>query len=245
MTTTQQPNRFERQRMAESAVQSLLLYTGRYDEALAIIKAQFCGEDPTAIPERFNFYLENWLREVVGMIRPAVGRSEFIRALLALTPSDQDPAIAFWRVANTHGVQPDVFPDLMDMLGADLNREVALYVTPRLDLAARNGSNLMHGPLWLVLLLCVCRPTKGTSLGVLAYKKSFTEDDLAWIDKAANLAAKHGADLGLSKTVTWKRSKPVLQAMVANIEARHLRQAVGEVSADQVEPIRARGRARL
>ncbi|MGK8200650.1 hypothetical protein [Burkholderia cepacia] len=49
----------------------------------------------------------------------------------------------------------------------------------------------------------------------------------------------------LRKTVTWKRSKPVLQTMVANIEARHIRQAVGEVSEEQVEPIRARGRARL
>ena len=242
MTTNQQPDTFERQRQSESAVRSMLIYAGRYDEAMAIIKAQFCGEDPTAVPERFNFYLENWLREVVGMVRPSAGRSEFIGALLALTPSDQDPVAAFWRVANTYGVQPDVFPDLMDILGAHLNREVALYVTPGLD---ANGSDLMRGPLWLVLLLCVCRPNQARSIGVLAYKKSFSDADLAWIDEAAALAAKHGADLGLSKTVTWKRSKPVLQTMVANIEARHIRQAVGEVSEEQVEPIRARGRARL
>lgn len=78
---------------------------------------------------------------------------------------------------------------------------------------------------------------------MLAYKKAFSEADLAWIDEAASLAAKHGADLALANTVTWKRSKPVLQDLVTNIEARHLRQAL---DADQVEePVRARARSRL
>ncbi|WP_257765173.1 hypothetical protein [Burkholderia glumae] len=36
----------------------------------------------------------------------------------------------------------------------------------------------------------------------------------------ATLAAKHGAELGLSKTVTWKCNKPALQRMVSNIGAR-------------------------
>ncbi len=242
MNTEQQ--RSQRKLQAENAVGSLIC-EGRYSEALTAISAQFCGEDTTAVPERFNFYLENWLCEVVGMVRPSASRSEFIRALLALTPSDQDPVAAFWRVANTHGVQPDVFPDLTDIRGDDLNRKVALYVTSGLNLSVRNGSDLMRGPLWLVLLLCVCRPAKGTSLGVLAYKKSFTEDDLAWIDGAATLAAKHGADLGLSRTVTWERSKPVLQAMVGNIEARHIRRTADAVLSNQGEPLRARERVRF
>ncbi|NTX43085.1 hypothetical protein HT749_06695 [Burkholderia cepacia] len=232
-------DREERLLRAETQVHTLI-YAGRYDEALAAIKARFCGEDRTAVPERFNFCLDTWLNQVVGMVREPAGRSAFIRELLIL--SDTDPMAAFWRVANTYGVQPDVFPDLVEILGAHLNREVALYVTPGLDV---NGSDLMQGPLWLVLLLCVCRPNQARSIGVLAYKKAFSDADLAWIDEAAALAAKHGADLGLSKTVTWERSKPRLQAMVANIEARHIRQAVGEVSEEQVEPIRARGRARL
>ncbi|MCA8148106.1 protease [Burkholderia vietnamiensis] len=242
MTTEQKPNEYERMRHAQRPVMGLI-YTGRYSEAMAAIRAQFCGEDETAVPERFDFDLDTWLHDVVGAVRKPEGRSAFIRELLTLT--DKDPMRAFWRVANTNGVQPDVFPDLVDILRADLNREVALYVTPGLSLSTREGSDFMVGPLWLVLLLCVCRPSRSGSLGVLAYKKSFSEEDLAWIDQAAALAAKHGADLGLCKTVTWKRSKPVQQAMVANIEARHLRQAVDAIPADQAEPIRALVRARL
>ncbi|MGK8203134.1 hypothetical protein ACRS8P_28005 [Burkholderia cenocepacia] len=237
MSNEQKSNQFERKLRAQSPVNDLI-YAGRYDDAMAAIRAQFCGDDETAVPERFNFYLENWLYDVVGAVRKPEGRSAFIRELLTLT--DKDPMMAVWRVANTHGVQPDVFPDLVDILRADLNREVALYVTPGLNLSARQGSKLMVGPLWLVLLLCVSRPSRSGSLGVLAYKKSFSDADLEWIDQAAALAAKHGADLGLCKTVTWKRSKPVQQDMVANIESRHLRQTVDAVPVDQAEPIRAR-----
>ncbi|AOZ05906.1 hypothetical protein [Cupriavidus malaysiensis] len=237
MSNEQKPNQFERKLRAQSPVNDLI-YAGCYDDAMAAIRAQFCGDDQTAVPERFNFYLENWLYDVVGAVRKPEGRSAFIRELLTL--SDQDPVMAFWRVANTHGVQPDVYPDLVDILRADLNRVVSLYVTPGLNLSAREGSEFMVGPLWLVLLLCVCRPSRSGSLGVLAYKKSFSDEDLEWIDQAAALAVKHGADLGLCNTVTWKRSKPVQQAMVANIEARHLRQAVGEDTADREQPIRAR-----
>ncbi|MBR8082524.1 hypothetical protein KDX23_07175 [Burkholderia vietnamiensis] len=229
----------ERYQQAESPVQTLI-YTGRYDEALAAIIERFSGEgeDQAAVPERFPFYLETWLSQVVGMVRAPVGRAAFIRELMAL--SDEDPVAAVQRVANSYGVRPDVYPELVALLGSDLNREGELYVTPGLD---DTGSDLMQGPLWLVLLLCVCRPKQARSIGVLAHKRTFTQDDLAWIDEAASLAAKHGADLGLAKTVTWQRSKPVLQAMVSNIEARHLRQAL---DADQVEePVRARARSRL
>ncbi|MCA8287537.1 hypothetical protein [Burkholderia vietnamiensis] len=230
----------ERYQQAESPVQTLI-YTGRYDEALAAIKARFCGEDRTAVPERFQFDLDTWLYQVVGMVRAPAGRAAFIGELLTL--SDKNTMAAVWRVANTYGVQPDVYPELVALLGSELNREVSLYVTPGLNLSSREGSDFMKGPLWLVLLLCVCRPNQTRSIGVLAYKKSFSEADIAWIDQAAALAAKHGADLGLAKTVTWQRSKPVLQAMVANIEERHLRQAL---DADQVEePVRARARSRL
>ncbi|HDR8943097.1 TPA: hypothetical protein QDB15_000025 [Burkholderia vietnamiensis] len=235
-------DRRERHRQAEIPVQALI-YAGRYGEALAAIIERFSGEDQTAVPERFPFDLDTWLCQVVGMVRESAGRAAFIRELMALNETDPVPAV--WRVANTHGVQPDVYPELVVLLGSNLNREVSLYVTPGLNLSTRKGSEVMQGPLWLVLLLCVCRPTRATSIGVLAYKKSFCAADIAWIDQAASLAAKHGADLGLCKTVTWKRSKPVQQDMVAIIEARHLRQAVSEDTADQEQPIRARGRARL
>ncbi|MDN7536795.1 hypothetical protein [Burkholderia cenocepacia] len=240
----------ERYQQAESPVQTLI-YTGRYDEALAAIKARFCGEDRTAVPERFPFDLDTWLYQVVGMVRAPAGRAAFIGELLTLSDknpmaavwrgaSDEDPVAAVWRVANTYGVQPDVYPELVVLLGADLNREVSLYVTPGLN---DNGSDFMQGPLWLVLLLCVCRPNAARSIGVLAHKKSFSEADIAWIDEAASLAAKHGADLGLAKAVTWKRSKPVLQAMVSDIEARHIRQALDAEPVE--EPVRARARSRL
>ncbi|WP_186197603.1 hypothetical protein [Burkholderia gladioli] len=211
-------DREERKRKAEIPVQALIR-SGRYTEALAAIKARFCSEDRTAVPERFPFYLETWLNQVVGMERAPAGRAAFIRELLTL--SDKNPMAAVQRVAHSYGVRPDVYPELVALLGSDLNREVSLYVTPGLDY---NGSDFMQGPLWLVLLLCVCRPNQARSIGVLAHKKSFSEADLAWIDEAASQAAKGGADLGLAKTVTWKRSKPVLQDMVANIEARHLAQ---------------------
>ncbi|MCA8162091.1 hypothetical protein [Burkholderia cepacia] len=242
MSNEQQSTQYERNRRAQSPVMDLI-YMGRYDEAMGAIRTQFCGEDETAVPERFNFDLDTWLHDVVGAVRKPEGRSAFVRELLSL--SDQDPMRAFWRVANTHGVQPDVFPDLVDILRADLNREVSLYVTPGLNLSTREGSDFMVGPLWLVLLLCVCRPSRSGSLGVLAYKKSFSDADLEWIDEAAALAAKHGADLGLCKTVTWKRSKPVQQAMVANIEARHLRRTADAVLSNQEEPLRARERVRF
>jgi len=233
-------DRRERYQQAESPVQTLL-YSGRYGEALAAIIERFSGEDQTAVPERFPFYLETWLYQVIGMVRAPAGRAAFIRELMAL--SDEDPVAAVWRVANTYGVQPDVYPELVALLGSDLNREISLYVTPGLNLSTREGSEFMQGPLWLVLLLCVCRPNQARSIGVLAHKRTFTKDDLAWIDEAASLAAKHGADLGRAKAVTWKRSKPVLQAMASDIEARHIRQAL---DADQVEePVRARARSRL
>lgn len=229
-----------RYRQAEIPVQALV-YAGCYGEALAAIFERFSSEDQTAVPERFPFYLDTWLGQVVGMVRASAGRAAFIRELMSL--SETDPVATVQRVANTHGVQPDVYRELVALLGSDLNREVSLYVTPGLNLSTREGSEVMQGPLWLVLLLCVCRPTRATSLGVLAYKKAFSEADLAWIDEAASLAAKHGADLALANTVTWKRSKPVLQDLVTNIEARHLRQAL---DADQVEePVRARARSRL
>ncbi|HDR9217381.1 TPA: hypothetical protein QDB35_000050 [Burkholderia vietnamiensis] len=230
-------DREERRLQAETQVHTLI-YTGRYDEALAAIKARFCGEDRTAVPERFPFYLETWLNQVVGMVRAPAGRAAFIRELLTL--SDKNPVAAVWRVANTYGVQPDVYPELVALLGSDLNREFSLYVTPGLD---DNGSDFMQGPLWLVLLLCVCRPNQARAIGVLAHKKSFSEADLAWIDEAASQAAKGGADLGLAKTVTWKRSKPVLQVMVSDIEARHIRQALDAAQVE--EPVRARARSRL
>ncbi|WP_109482883.1 hypothetical protein [Paraburkholderia sp. C35] len=207
-----------RKREAENAVGALIA-SGRYSDAMAAIREQFCGEDPTAVPERFNFDLDTWLSDVIGSVRPTEGRSAFVRELLTL--SDQEPVPAFWRVANTCGVQPDVFPELLDLLRDDLNREVSLYVTPGLNLSLREGSDMMVGPLWLVLLLCVCKPSRSGSLGVLAYKKSFSESDLAWIDGAVTRAAKHGAVLAIGKTVTWKRSKPALQDVVSNIEARH------------------------
>lgn len=195
-----------------------LIYSGRYGDAMAAIREGFCGKDQTAGRESFNFDLDTWLYDVVGGVRAPEGRSAFMRELLTL--SDQDPSAAFWRVANTHGVQADVFPELLDILRADLNREVSLYVTPGLNLAARDGTDVMVGPLWLVLLLCVCRPTRSSSLGVLAHKKSFSDADLDWIDQAAALAANHGADLRLSKTVTWKGNNPALRDVVSNIEAR-------------------------
>lgn len=233
-------DRRERYEQAESPVQTLI-YSGRYGEALAAIIERFGGEDQTAVPERFPFDLDTWLYQVVGMVRAQAGRAAFIRELMAL--SDEDPVAAVWRVANTYGVQPDVYPELVALLGSELNREVSLYVTPGLNLSTREGSDFMQGPLWLVLLLCVCRPNQARAIGVLAYKKSFSDADLEWIDQAASLSAKHGADVGLAMTVTWKRSKPVLQAMVSDIEARHLRQAL---DADQVEePVRARARSRL
>ncbi|MEF9443394.1 hypothetical protein OWS73_33780 [Burkholderia sp. 1B3(2022)] len=233
-------DRRERYQQAETTVQALI-YAGRYGEALAAIIERFSGEDQTAMPERFPLDLDTWLNQVVGMVRAPAGRAAFIRELMAL--SDDDPVAAVWRVANTYGVQPEVYPELVALLGTDLNREVLLYVTPGLNLSTREGSEFMQGPLWLVLLLCVCRPTRATSLGVLAYKKAFSEADLAWIDEAASLAAKHGAALGLAMTVTWKRSKPVLQAMVANIESRHLGQALDAESVEEL--VRARARSRL
>jgi len=230
-------DRRERYEQAENLVQALI-YAGRYGDALAAIIERFSGDDQTAVPERFPFYLETWLNQVVGMVRAPAGRAAFIRELMAL--SDEDPVAAVWRVANTYGVQPDVYPELVALLGSDLNREVSLYVTPGLN---DNGSDFMQGPLWLVLLLCVCRPNEARSIGVLAYKKSFSEADIAWIDDAASLAAKHGAALGLAMTVTWKRSKPVLQAMVSDIEARHIRQALDAAQVE--EPVRAQSRSRL
>ncbi|MBR8042053.1 hypothetical protein KDW85_27000 [Burkholderia cenocepacia] len=230
-------DRRERYEQAENLVQAMI-YAGRYGEALSAIIERFSGEDQTAVPERFPFYLETWLNQVVGMVRAPAGRAAFIRELMAL--SDGDSVAAVGRVANTYGVQPDVYPELVALLGTDLNREASLYVTPGLN---DNGSDFMQGPLWLVLLLCVCRPNQARSIGVLAHKRTFTQDDLAWIDEAASLAAKHGADLGLAKTVTWHRSKPFLQAMVSDIEARLLRQALDAAQVE--EPVRARARSRL
>lgn len=211
------PMHHYRELQAKNAVYSFI-YHGRYSDAMAAIRERFCGEDLAAVPERYNFDLCTWLGEVVGSVRGPEGRSAFIRELLTL--ADQDSMEAFHHVANTYGVQPDVYADLVDILRDDLNREVSLNVTPGLNISGRDGSEFMVGPLWLVLLLCVCRPTRSSSLGVLAYKKLFTADDLEWINNAATLAAKHGADLGLSKTVTWKGNKPALQKMVANIGAR-------------------------
>lgn len=235
-------DRRERHRQAKIPVQALI-HAGRYGEAFAAIFERFSGEDETAVPERFPFDLDTWLCQVVGMVRESAGRAAFIRELMAL--SETDPVPAVWRVANTYGVQPDVYPELVALLGSDLNREVSLYVTPGLNLSAREGSEIMQGPLWLVLLLCVCRPTRAASIGVLAYKKLFSEADLEWIDQSASLAAKHGADLGLCNTVTWKRSKPVQQDMVANIESRHLRKTADAVLAAEDKPLPSRGRVRL
>ncbi|PQV53435.1 hypothetical protein [Paraburkholderia sp. BL21I4N1] len=234
-------DREERQRKAQIPVQALIK-SGRYTEALAAIKARFGGEDQTAVPERFPFYLETWLDKAFNGGGEPTARAAFIRDLVGMEPNVAAHAEALLRTANSHGVRTDVFPVLVAILGADLNREFSLYVTPGLNLSTRQGSpsQFMQGPLWLVLLLCVCRPNEARSFGVLAHKRAFTKDDLAWIDEAASLAAKHGADLGLTRTVTWKRSKPVLQAMVSDIEARHLRQAL---DADQMEePVRARSR---
>lgn len=232
---------YQRARDAQTPVQTLI-YRGRYTEAMGIIRERFCGVDQTAVPERFLFDLDTWLSQVIGDVRESSGRAAFIRDLMALESNVENRMAAVCRVANTRGVQPDVFLDLVAILSADLNREAALYASPGLGVS---GDDYMSGPLWLVLLLCVCRPTKGGSFGTLAHKRVFTEQDLQWIDQAAAIAVKHGADLGLCKTVTWMRVKPTQQNLVANIEARYLRKGVEAEPVEDGEPVKARARVRL